>query len=176
MFHDLPGIRPSMNDGDGAPRAAVLVPLFVGEGNLRLILTKRPMHMPTHAGDLAFPGGKPQVGESPVDTALREAYEEVGIPPGGVEVLGFLPEIHTVSYSRMVVPVVGKLSNMPELQPDPGEVEKVLLPEVDLFRDRHRWRVEYWDDRPVYFFELEEEILWGATARMVRQLVGLDHA
>ncbi len=176
MYHELPGIRPTMNDGDGTPRAAVLVPLFVSNGALRLILTKRPMHMPTHAGDLAFPGGKPHTGEEPVDTALREAHEEVGIPPGRVEVLGFLPEIHTVSYSRMVVPVVGILSGQPELRPDPGEVEKVLLPEVDPFRDEHRWRVEYWDDRPVYFFPLDEEILWGATARMVRQLIGLDRA
>ena len=174
MFDDLPGIRPHLDEGRDAPRAAVLVPLFVDGGELRLILTKRPMHMPTHAGDLAFPGGKPMDGEGPVDTALREAEEEVGISPSSVEVMGYLPDIHTVSYVRMVVPVVGRLSSVPRLRPDPGEVDKVLLPAVDQFRQRDLWRTEYWDDRPIYFFPLEGEILWGATARMVRQLVGLD--
>ncbi|MDH3499432.1 MAG: CoA pyrophosphatase, partial [Acidimicrobiia bacterium] len=172
MLADFPGIRDAMSRGDGTPRAAVLVPLFADGDVIRLILTKRPMHMPTHAGDLAFPGGKPLAGETPVDTALREAHEEVGIPPASVDVIGYLPEIHTVSYTKMVVPVVGSLHDVPDLHPDPGEVEKVLLPDVDRFRESHRWRIEYWDDRPVHFFPLDGEILWGATARMVRQLVG----
>ena len=174
MFSELPGIRPDLTVVTDTPRAAVLIPLFVDRSSLRMVLTKRPMHMPTHAGDLAFPGGKPQAGEAPVDTALREANEEVGIRPTDVEVLGFLPDIHTVTYTRMVVPVVGRLADVPDLVPDPGEVEKVLLPEVDLFRNESQWRTEYWDDRPVHFFKIGEEVLWGATARMVRQLVGLD--
>jgi 8-oxo-dGTP pyrophosphatase MutT (NUDIX family) len=174
VFTDLPGIRADMEIETDVPRAAVLVPLFVDGSSLRMVLTKRPLHMPTHAGDLAFPGGKPQPGEGPVDTALREADEEVGIRPADVEVLGFLPDIHTVTYTRMVVPVVGRLQSVPRLVPDPGEVDKVLLPEVDMFREEAAWRTEYWDDRPVHFFPIGEEILWGATARMVRQLVGLD--
>ncbi len=176
MFGNLPGIQPSLVDGGGAPRAAVLVPLYDDNGLLRLILTKRPMHMPTHAGDLAFPGGKPEPGEDPVQTALREAHEEVGIEPNAVEVLGYLPDIHTVSYRRMVVPVVGRLLARPQLRPDPGEVDKVLLPDVDRFREPDAWRIEYWDGRPVHFFDVDGEVLWGATARMVRQLVGLDPA
>lgn len=169
----LPGVVPDLPPGDGSPRAAVLAPIFEDDGVLRLILTKRPMHMPTHAGDLAFPGGKPLDGETPVETALRETHEEVGIHPGDVEVLGFLPQIHTVSYARMVVPVVGKLAAPPVLRPDPSEVDRVLLPPVDGFRDADSWRIERWDGRPVHFFDVEGEILWGATARMVRQLVGL---
>jgi 8-oxo-dGTP pyrophosphatase MutT (NUDIX family) len=163
-----------MSRGNGVPRAAVLVPLFERDGSLHVILTKRPMHMPTHAGDLAFPGGKPHDGETPVETALREAHEEVGIVPGDVEVIGYLPEIHTVSYTRMVVPVVGTLGVEPVLRPDPSEVDKVLVPDIDRFRDDEMWRTEYWDGRPVHFFDVDGEVLWGATARMVRQLVGLD--
>ena len=159
---------------EGIPRAAVLAALFEDEGTTRLVLTKRPMHMPTHPGDLAFPGGKPRPGETPLDTALREAEEEVGIDSSTVEVLGYLPEIHTVSYTRMVVPVVGRLTSVPVLVPDPNEVDLVLTPELDAFRDESKWQAEDWNGRAIHFFDVDGEVLWGATARMVRQLVGLD--
>jgi len=171
---DFPGLSSHPPQGSGAPRAAVLAPLFEQDGDIRIVLTKRPMHMPTHPGDLAFPGGKPKPGESPVDTALREAHEEVGIEPESVEILGFLSEIHTVSYERMVVPVVGRLAAVPNLVPDPAEVARVLVPTVTELRDPRRWRQEDWNGRTLDFFEIDGEILWGATARMVRQLIGLD--
>lgn len=163
---------PSQEDGNG--RAAVLAALFEDDGVARLVLTKRPMHMPTHAGDLAFPGGKPRPGETPVQTALREAEEEVGIDPASVEVLGYLHEIHTVSYAKMVVPVVARLASVPDLVPDPSEVDKVLTPDIEIFRDEASWRIEEWRGRPIHFFDVDGEVLWGATARMVRQLVGLE--
>ena len=76
--------------------AAVLVPIYEVDGRLITVLTKRPMHMPTHKGDLAFPGGKFEEGDDgAVGTALREAQEEVGIEPADVEVLGYLKAIHT---------------------------------------------------------------------------------
>lgn len=141
----------------------------------RLILTKRPMTMPTHAGHLAFPGGRPDDGDGgPVGTALREAEEEVGLDPKTVEVLGFLPAIHTVEYALMVVPVVGWIQGVPELEPSPREVDKVLEPPVVIFTDEENWRFETWRDRKIWFFDIEGEVLWGATAHMVRQLVGLE--
>jgi 8-oxo-dGTP pyrophosphatase MutT (NUDIX family) len=143
-------------------------------GITRVVLTKRPMHMPTHAGDLAFPGGKPHDGETAIQTALREANEEVGIIPESVEILGYLEEIHTVAYAKMVVPVVGWLSAEPDLRPDPNEVDLVLTPSLDEFADPSAWRSELWDGHEVFFFDLDDEVLWGATARMVRQLVGLE--
>ena len=170
----LPGVSREPPPDDGVARAAVLAALFEDDGAIRLILTKRPMHMPTHAGDLAFPGGKPHPGETPLETALREAHEEVGIDPTSVEVLGYLPEIHTVSYKRMVVPIVGRLPGVPDLQADPNEVDRILTPDVDDFRDASAWRTEDWNGRTVYFFEVDGEVLWGATARMVRQLIGLE--
>ena len=90
-----------------------------------------------------------------------------------MEVLGYLPAIHTVTYPRMVVPVVGRLSSVPELVPDPNEVDRVLTPSTKLLREDNRWRVEDWNGRPVYFFDLDGDVLWGATARMVRSLLGL---
>ena len=159
-------------DGDD-PRAAVLAPLYRDGGDIRMVLIRRPVHMPTHGGDLAFPGGKPEPGEGPLDTALREAREEVGINPANVEVLGYLPAIHTVTYPRMVVPVVGRLPGIPELVPDPNEVDRILTPSMRSLRDESRWRVEDWNGRALYFFDIDGDVLWGATARMVRSLLGL---
>jgi len=172
---DLPGLLSELPPSQGEERAAVLVPLYELGGELHTILTKRPMHMPTHAGDLAFPGGKPDpVDGSPVATALREAWEEVGIVPEDVEVIGFLRPIHTVSYLRMVVPVVGLLPGKPKLDIDPTEVEKVIEPPLAPFFDESNWRYETWRGHRVFFFDLEGDVLWGATASMVRRLVGLE--
>ncbi len=169
----LPGLLAGPPEG-GGPRAAVLAPIYEDGGAARLILIRRPVHMPTHGGDLAFPGGKPRPGESPLDTALREAREEVGIDPAQVEVLGYLPAVHTVSYPLMVVPVVGRLGGVPELTPDPNEVDGVLTPSLELLRDERRWRAEQWNGRTVHFFDLGGDVLWGATAWMVRRLIGLN--
>lgn len=161
--------------GTGADRAAVLVPLFADEsGVVRVVLTKRPLTMPTHAGHIAFPGGRPDPDDSgPIATALREAEEEVGIDPASVELLGFLPVIHTVEFTLFVVPVVGRLRGVPELRPSPREVERVFLPRVEDLADESAWRFELWQGRKVWFFDLDGEVLWGATAKMVRDLVGL---
>lgn len=175
MWDRLPGILSTEPAGLGEDRAAVLVPLYPDEqGDVRMILTKRPMTMPTHAGHIAFPGGRPDPGDDgPVATALREAEEEVGIRPASVELLGFLPMIHTVEFTLFVVPVVGRLPGVPELKPSPREVEKVLEPRVEDLADESAWRFELWQGRKVWFYDLEGEILWGATAKMVRDLVGL---
>ena len=172
----FPGIQPEPPPPGPLPQAAVLVPLYDDErGVTRIILTKRPMTMPTHAGHLAFPGGRPDDGDGgPVGTALREAEEEVGLVPALVDVVGFLPAIHTIEYSLLVVPVVGWIKSVPQLQPSPREVDKVLEPPVDIFAAADGWRFELWRQHKVWFFDLEGEVLWGATAHMVRQLVGLE--
>ena len=158
---------------DSVQSAAVLAPLYPDGEEIRMVLIRRPEHMPTHGGDLAFPGGKPEADESPLDTALREAREEVGIDPEDVEVLGYLPAIHTVTYPRMVVPVVGRLPGVPDLVPDPNEVDRIHTPSIGALRAESRWRVEDWNGRPVYFFDIDGDVLWGATARMVRSLLGM---
>ncbi len=158
------------------PLAAVLVAIYEDPaGDLRVVLTKRPDTMPTHAGHIAFPGGRPHPDDlGPVDTALREAYEEVGIVPDDVDILGFLPAIHTVEFSLLVVPVVGRLPGVPDLTPSEREVAMVLQPRLADLAEPDRWRYETWQGRQVWFYDLEGEILWGATARMVRQLLGLE--
>lgn len=176
MWDRLFGIQPDEPLGDGTDRAAVLVPLFEDSvGDVRVVLTKRPMTMPTHAGHVAFPGGRPDPEDrGPVATALREAEEEVGIDPDTVQLLGFLPAIHTVEFTLYVVPVVGRLDGVPRLRPSPREVDKVFLPRVEDLAEESAWRFELWRGHKVWFFDLEGEVLWGATAKMVRDLVGLD--
>ena len=159
----------------GLPTAAVLAPLYEdSHGDIRVVLTKRPDTMPTHAGHLAFPGGRPDPGDDgPVSTALREAHEEVGIEPDSVEVLGFLPAVDTISFSLMVIPVVGRLAAEPVLVPSPREVDRILLPRLVDLADDAAWRSEEWRGHTVWFYEIDGEILWGATAWMTRTLLGL---
>lgn len=161
---------------DGRPMAAVLAPLFEDEsGAIRVVLTKRPDTMPTHAGHIAFPGGRPDPGDDgPVGTALREAHEEVGIEADQVDVLGFLPPIDTVEFKLLVVPVVGRISTPLGLVPSEREVDKIYTPLLsDLAESSNWWHVP-WNGWKVWYFDLDGDTLWGATARMVRQLVGLE--
>ena len=97
---------------DGRPMAAVLAPLFEDDsGQVRVLLTKRPDTMPTHAGHIAFPGGRPDPSdEGPTATALREAEEEVGITSDQVEVLGYLSPIDTVEFWSLAPHVPGATS------------------------------------------------------------------
>lgn len=144
-------------------------------GHTRLILTKRPDTMPTHAGHIAYPGGRPEREDGgPVGTALREAHEEVGLEPSEVEVIGFLPPIDTVQFRLLVVPVVGRLARPPVLVPSPREVVKVYQPTLAELADEERWRHEDWNGHRVWFYELEGDVLWGATAMMTRNLLGLS--
>lgn len=161
---------------DGRPMAAVLAPLYEDEeGEIRVVLTKRPDTMPTHAGHVAFPGGRPDPGDKgPVETALREAHEEVGIESSQVEVLGFLPPVDTVEFSLLVVPVVGRVSTPLGLVPSEREVARVYTPRVRDLADPERWWHVPWNGWRVWYYDLEGDTLWGATARMVRYLVGLE--
>jgi 8-oxo-dGTP pyrophosphatase MutT (NUDIX family) len=104
---------------------------------------------------------------------LREAHEEVGLDPASVEIIGYLAPIHTVEFSLLVVPVVGRLEDEPELSPSEREVAMVLQPRLSDLAEPDRWSYQMWRGNQVWFYDLEGEVLWGATARMVRRLVGL---
>lgn len=163
---------------DERPMAAVLAPLYEDEnGLIRVILTKRPDTMPTHAGHIAFPGGRPEPDDGgPVGTALREAHEEVGIEAHQVDVLGFLPVHDTVEFSLLVVPVVGKIQTPLRLVPSEREVVRVYTPLLADLAEKDRWWHVPLRDTRVWYYDLDGDTLWGATARMVRNLVGLDDA
>jgi 8-oxo-dGTP pyrophosphatase MutT (NUDIX family) len=158
------------------PMAAVLAPLFEDEeGRIRILLTKRPDTMPTHAGHIAFPGGRPDPDDDgPVATAIREAHEEVGIDAEQVEILGFLPTQDTVEFSLLVVPVVARISTPLELVLSPREVVRVHTPLLSDLADPDNWWHVPWNGWRVWYYDLGGDTLWGATGRMVRELLGLE--
>ena len=157
------------------PMAAVLIALFEDdEGEVRVVLTKRPDTMPTHAGHIAFPGGRSHPeDDGPVSTALREAEEEVGIPPPSVEILGYLPAMDTVEFRPMVVPVVGRLPEAPLLMPDPREVAAVYSPRLSDLVMEKAWKEKPYRDFTIRYYDLDGETLWGATAFMLWQLLDM---
>lgn len=169
--------RPPAFAFSGARHSAVLVALFEGDRGAEVVLTRRSQHLTNHKGEVSFPGGRQDPGETPVVTALREAEEEVGLDRGSVEVVGELDHLATVVSRSLIVPVVGVLPGRPALSPGTGEVDRILtVPLVELLAPEH-FREERWGepplDRPVYFFDLADETVWGATARMLVQLLSI---
>jgi len=155
-------------------KAAVLVPLYADDGRLRVVLTRRPDHMPTHPGDVVFPGGRVEPGdEGPVDTAMREAYEEIGLPRDNVvEVFGGLRPTHTRSAEMVIVPVVARIERPAQWVKQEAEVEAIIEPTLDELLPDANWRTSEWaEGRTMWFYEFPEGILWGATAYMVRELL-----
>ncbi len=155
--------------------AAVLALIFADEEEiLRLVVTKRARTLNSHAGQLSFPGGKPHPEDAgPVDTALRETQEEIGIHPSQVEVLGCLPIIRTVRFALPMLGVVARLEGQPRFTPSPAEVERIITPSLESLADPHNWLERSWAGVPLWFSDVSGEWLWGATAYLVRVLLGL---
>ncbi len=174
---ELPGVTPAgafaAASESGARLAAVLVLLFEERGEARVILTKRPETMPSHRGEIAFPGGRyePSLDAGLADTALREAEEEIGLDPGLVEIVAELDVIGTVGSGFVISPFVGVLDGRPRLEPHPTEVVKVFDVALSELMHDDAFREERWDiwgaDQAVHFYELPGETVWGATARML---------
>jgi 8-oxo-dGTP pyrophosphatase MutT (NUDIX family) len=127
---------------------------------------------------VSFPGG----GREPDDTdllttALREAHEEVALDPAAVEVIGELDHLSTVMSRSFIVPSVGILPGRPDLRPAPAEVEHILHVPLDELLLPEVFHEEWWGlpglDRPLFFFEVVGDTIWGATAAMLRNLLGL---
>ncbi|MBA2337105.1 MAG: CoA pyrophosphatase [Acidimicrobiia bacterium] len=163
---------PPVAEHDGAV-SAVLVPLYTdGHNDTRVVLTKRPTAMRTHPGDVVFPGGRIEPGESPVEAALRESWEEIALPAEAVEVIGGLSAVTTRDLTNWIVPVVARIERPVELHPDPAEVEAIIEPTLAELLDEGRWRTSEWMGTSLWFYQFDEGTLWGATAFIVRQLLG----
>lgn len=168
--------RPPAFDVAGAREAAVLVALYEDAGETHVVLTKRPDTMPSHQGEIAFPGGKRDPGDvSLAAAALREAHEEVGLEPEAVDIVAELDTIATVASAFTISPFVGALPAPPQLKPDPWEVIDAFGVPISELLHPDAYREELWDlsgaYRPMAFFELPGETVWGATARMLARLL-----
>ena len=125
---------------------------------------------------MSFPGGRKDEGETLVETALREAQEEIGLDPSIVEIVGELDHLTTISTGAAIVPYVGVLPARPtDLTPNPGEVERVLMLPLSELLHEDTYHGEIWHlfgaDREMAFFDVEGDTIWGATARMLHGLV-----
>jgi 8-oxo-dGTP pyrophosphatase MutT (NUDIX family) len=165
---------------DGAVSSAVLVALFDGERGAEVLLTRRAWHLRSHKGEVCFPGGRQDPGESPVQTALRESFEEVQLDPEAVRLIGELDQIATKASNSHIIPIVGRLQHRPDLAAGTSEVDRIFtVPLVDFLR-ADTYREEQWhrEDTPwsLIFFELDDETIWGATARILKDLLVLATA
>jgi 8-oxo-dGTP pyrophosphatase MutT (NUDIX family) len=173
-------------DIEGQPitrRSAVLVALFEEDGETQVVLTRRSFSMREHRGEIALPGGRSDEGETPIETALREAREEVGIAESSVRSVGWLSPIVTLALGSAIWPVVGFLKERPVMVTDPAEVDRAFTVSLsDLLAEgtflEERWRRElarpgadvdgYF---PIYFYRVPGDLIWGATARVVTELL-----
>jgi 8-oxo-dGTP pyrophosphatase MutT (NUDIX family) len=155
-----------------------LVPLFRDdEGALRALFTRRPASLRHHAGQVSFPGGRLEPDEEAWVGALREAEEELGIPPALVDPLGTLSEIPVHASGYKMQPFVGQIPAGLELQPNPAEVARAfsvpLRELVDPSRVRYTRRPRLFRGTrySIPYFEWEDELIWGATAIVVVELL-----
>jgi len=148
----------------------VLLPLYDWPDNPGLIFTKRREDLRRHAGEISFPGGRAEEGETLTETALREAQEEIGLDPAAVEVVGSLQPISTVVTSYRVLPIVGLIPSGLRHVLQPTEVERVIELRLDELREGYAMRRLI--RRGVPFrtptYVVDEDLIWGATARMLQ--------
>ncbi len=161
---------------DGYRHAAVLMPLLPADGEWAVLLTRRNSDLPHHKGQVAFPGGSVDEGENCIEAALREAYEEIGLTPSRVEVLGCHDDIWTPS-GFIISPVVGVLPDLDGLEANPAEVARMFSVPLSFFTEEREGQRQILRhegiDREVFFYTWEAETIWGATALMLRNFLGL---
>lgn len=155
--------------------SAVLVPLVEGEDGLEVLFTLRPAGLPTHGGQVSFPGGRVDGGDEDAwATALRECKEELGVDPARVERLGVIDDYRTITHYH-VKPCVGLLPRGLSLSPDPREVEEVFSVPLATFYEPARVRTmvsgRTGQDERIFFYLTQPHVVWGATAAMLTNLL-----
>ncbi|NWF56972.1 MAG: CoA pyrophosphatase [Syntrophaceae bacterium] len=164
-------------ENPGLIRAAVLIPLFKKNGEFHVLLTRRTDKVGTHKGQISFPGGKQDEGEALLSTALREAREEMGIAEKDVRILGELDDLCTFSSDFCISPFVGLIPYPYAFKINRHEIEEVIEVPLSVFLDETKFREELRSRNgemvSVYFYQHGEHTIWGATARILRQLMDL---
>ena len=157
---------------EGRRASAVLIPLLEVDGHWHVILTKRAAHLRHHAGQISFPGGAIEPGETAADAALREAHEEIDLHPDQVTVKGHLPSVLTTA-NYHIAPVLGVVKSSPVLTPQPEEVDRILLEKLHplLIRRHHRQEPRQHNgiDYKTWVIDHDKEYIWGATAKLIVQ-------
>jgi 8-oxo-dGTP pyrophosphatase MutT (NUDIX family) len=155
----------------------VLIPLLYKSGEWHVLVTQRTEQVEHHKGQISFPGGACDVGDAGLRaTALRETFEEIGVPPESVEILGQLDDFPTISHF-IVTPFVGVIPHPFGYRLNPREVEAVAEVPLSFLRDPTHLRIEQREHEgrfhDVLFWDYESYVIWGATARILKTLLDL---
>ncbi len=165
-----------VSSATGLTRAAVLVPLFQKEGHYHILFTKRTHRVKHHKGEISFPGGVVDEGDENVEaTACRETLEEIGLPREYVEILGRLDDAITISSAYLITPIVAEIAYPYPLSINADEIEELVEIPLEAFLEKERWKEEtHFEGNERILgdvFQYEGRIIWGATARIVRQFL-----
>ncbi|HEY2213958.1 MAG TPA: CoA pyrophosphatase [Acidimicrobiales bacterium] len=165
--------------------SAVLAVLFEEAGEARLLFTRRSSSLRAHRGEVSFPGGRLDADETPTAAALREAYEEVALNPTDVSVVGWIHPVLTLVSGSLIMPIVATVDTRPRVVASPAEVERVFDVSLRELADPAIFHEERWsipgreipgspdNSFAVWFFEVEGEMIWGATARMIHEILSV---
>lgn len=160
-----------------ARRAAVLVLLYPLEGATGFVLTLRQKALKAHSGQVSLPGGRIDPGETPTQAALREGWEEVGVPPDAPDVLGALTDLYIPPSDFTVTPIVAALPERPDFRHQRAEVAVVIEVPLPLLLDADLRTEAVWSlhgrNVRVPYFELEGYEVWGATAMMLAEFAAV---
>lgn len=165
-----------VHQAEGLVPAAVLIPLYEKAGRCYLVLTKRTETVNHHKGQISFPGGGQLVGEETLmETALRESWEEIGLNPKDVEILGELDDTRTYTTDFVISPFVGLIPYPYKFSANPEEVEEVISVPLEVLLDKSNFREETKiiqdDPVPQYYYQYGDRVIWGATARILKQFL-----
>lgn len=165
-----------IDDDAQAKRAAVLVPLFRRDGSYHLLFTLRTSNLPTHKGDVSFPGGRADASDASLwQTALRESEEEIGLMPSHVERLGALDDLRTHSTEYVVTPCVGVIPHPYPFTPNDWEVAEIFSVPFAFLAEPSNVNDETWlhdgEAIPIRVYRYQGYKIWGATQRMIQSLL-----
>ncbi len=154
-------------------QAAVLAPVFLKEGQYHLLFIKRTDKVRVHKGQISFPGGVYEKSDgSLLNTALRESAEEIGLAAEGVQILGELDDEVSVSTNFVITPFLGLIPYPYQFNIDGHEVYQILEIPISALREKDAQHEEVLpDNRITYSYRYQKEIIWGATARILKKLL-----
>lgn len=160
-----------------ARASAVLVPLLQTDNGVSVVLTRRADHLKNHRGEVSFPGGRVEESESLIEAALREAQEEIDLDSGLVTVIGQLDPHATFVSNSLIVPIVAIVDESATFVANESEVSRILTVPLTELAHPDSYVNEWWrtprGELNIHFFYLEDETIWGATGRILRQLFDL---